>query len=262
VASPIPTRVAHAEYGDNHYRGYSVSHELAGRETWLGIVVLGVTGRRLSENERGVIDDIGLALTVADPHIWPLKIGRMVAGYGGTLAGLAAGALSLNEARIGHWSTGEAARFLRGVRQAITGLDDVRGIEAACRARLALPEPIAGLGVPFRPVDERVVVLTERIIARGRDKLEYWKLYGTVAEVLFELKGLRPNVAMPIGAACLDLGFSDREVATVNSFLGLSDFLANAAEGAIQKAPQLQSLDPASIRYVGPPPRDSGRSSR
>jgi hypothetical protein len=260
VVEPILTRVAHGEDGDNRFRGYSVAHELAGAETWLGVATLGITGRRLTELERGVLDDLGVALTVGDPRVWPLKLARLVSTYGSTLGGLAAGALSLDEARIGHWTTGEAARFLTDLRRTVSGPDDVAGVETACRASLASRGRLIGFGVPFRPIDERVVILTERLLARGRDQLEYWRLFTTLADVVFRLKALRPNMTMGAAAACLDLGFDDRQTATVVSFLGLSDFLANTAEGAAQMSPALQSLDLASIRYVGPPPRDSGRN--
>ena len=112
----IRTRVAHAEWGDNRFYGHSVARDLAGKETWLGLVILGILGRRLSEAERAVVDDLGVALTVADPRIWPLKVSRLVSSYGSTLTALAAGALSLEEARIGHWTTGDSARFLCTVR--------------------------------------------------------------------------------------------------------------------------------------------------
>lgn len=262
MVDPIPTRLAHAEHSDNWFRGYSVSHELAGVETWLGIVALGITGRRLDPDERGLLDDLGVALTVADPRIWPLKLTRLVSAYGSTLTGLAAGALSLDDALIGHWTTGAAARFLRQVRSATLGPNDGPAIEAACRARLASPERLIGFGVPFRPIDERVVLLTRSIVARGRDQLEYWKLFQAVADAVFKLKGLRPNMTMAAAAACLDLGFDDRQTATIISLLGMSDFLANAAESAAEPAPALKALPHASIRYVGPPPRDSGRTSR
>lgn len=258
----IRTHLAHAEDGDNWFRGFSVRHQLAGKETWLGVAVLGITGRRLNDAERGLLDDLGVALTVADPRIWPLKLGRIVSAYGSTLGGLAAGALSLDEARIGHWTTGEAAHFLTSLRKKIANLEDLQGIEAACRARLDSAERLIGFGVPFRPIDERVVILTERIIVRGRDQLEYWQLFTRLADVVFRLRGLRPNMTMAAAAACLDLGFDPRQTATVISFLGLSDFLSNAAESAAQMPAALQSLDARHIRYVGPPPRDSGRSTR
>lgn len=262
MVDSIPTRLAHAEHGDNRFRGYSVSHELAGAETWLGIVALGIGGRRLNEAERGLLDDLGVALTVADPRIWPLKLTRLVSAYGSTLTGLAAGALSLDEALIGHWTTAAAAHFLQQVRQATHGVDDVAGIEAACRTRLASPERLIGFGVPFRAVDERVVLLSKSIAARGRDQLQYWKLFQSVADAVFKFKGLRPNMTMAAAAACLDLGFDAAQTATIVSLLGMSDFLANAAESAAQKSPLLQALDLPSIRYVGPPPRDSGRTPR
>jgi hypothetical protein len=262
AAEAIPTWVAHAEVGDNRLQGHSVAHELAGTESWLGIVVLGVTGRRLAAPERAMLDDLGVVMTVADPRIWPLKLGRLVASYGSTLAGLAAGTLAMDEALIGNWTFGKMAALLRTLRASVGSPDDSASVEAACRDRLGSDRRILGFGVSSRPVDERVEMLKLRVAERGRERLEYWTLFEHVCEAVFRMKGLRPNIASAAAAVCLDLGFDERETAVISAFIGLSDFLPNAAEGAVQMAPALQSLDAASIRYVGPPPRDSGRTSR
>jgi hypothetical protein len=262
TAESVPTRIAHAEWGDNRLQGHSVANDLLGAEPWLGIVALGVTGRRLTASERGILDDLGVIMTVADPRIWPLKLTRLVASYGDTLAGLAAGALAIDEALIGNWTFRDVAALLRALRRSVTIPDDFSSVEAACRAQLASSRRILGFGIAARPVDERVEMLKLRVAARGRDRLEYWTLFENVCEAVFRMKGLRPNIASAAAAVCLDLGFDERETAVICAFIGLSDFLPNAAEGAVQMSPLLQSLDPASIRYVGPPPRDSGRTPR
>jgi hypothetical protein len=262
AAEAIPTRVAHAEDGDNRLQGHSVANDLAGAETWLGVVVLGVTGRRLAAAERDMLDDLGVVMTVADPRIWPLKLGRLVASYGSTLAGLAAGTLAMDEALIGNWTFGSMAALLRKLRLSVSAPDDLQSVEAACQEQLGDARRILGFGVSSRPLDERVEMLKVRVAARGRERLEYWTLFENVAAAVFRMKGLRPNIASAAAAVCLDLGFDERETAVLSAFIGLSDFLPNAAEGAVQMAPPLQSLDPAAIRYVGPPPRDSGRTPR
>ena len=262
TADAIPTRVAHAEWGDNRLQGHSVASDLAGAESWLGIVVLGVTGRRLAASERGMLDDLGVVMTVADPRIWPLKLGRLVASYGSTLAGLAAGTLAMDEALIGNWVFGQMATLLRSLRRSVSASDDMQSVEAVCQEQFGASRRILGFGVSSRPVDERVEMLKLRVAARGRAGLEYWTLFENVSEAVFRMKGLKPNIASAAAAVCLDLGFDERETAVICSFIGLSDFLPNAAEGAVQMSPALQSLDLASIRYVGPPPRDSGRTPR
>ena len=103
-------------------------------------------------------------------------------------------------------------------------------------------------------------MMADRVAARGRDKLEFWTLFGHVSDALFRLKGIRPNIGAAAAATCLDLGFDDRQAAIIVSFLGLSDFLANATEGALQTPSSLRTLDASSIRYVGPPLRKSPRA--
>lgn len=260
AAEEVPTRIGHAEWGDNRFRGYSVRNDLAGSESWLGMVVLGVTGKRLADSERAMLDDLGVVMTVADPHIWPLKLGRIVAAYGNALAGLAAGTLAMDEALIGNWTFGRMANVLQTLRKSVTRTDDLTLIEAAFRERLSSERRILGFGVSSRPVDERVEMLTERVAARGRDQLEYWTFFKNLCAVILRVKGLKPNIASAAAAVCLDLGFDSRQTAVLSAFIGLSDFLPNAAEGALQMSPVLQSLDVASVHYVGPPPRDSGRT--
>jgi citrate synthase len=258
----IPTRVAHAEVGDNRFWGYSVAEDLAGKESWLGIVVLGVTGRRLNESERGMLDDLGVVMTIADPRVWPLKITRLAAAYGNTLAGLAGGLLTTDEALIGHWTFAESAYLLRTIRAKVNAPTDLSGIETACRDMLGSSRRLRGFGVAARSTDERVTRLVPRVEARLRHHLEYWTLFKNVADSMLRLSGLAPNIGSAAAAICLDLGFDDRETGIIGSFLALSDYLANASEGAAQMPSALQTLDLASVHYVGPPPRESGRTSR
>jgi hypothetical protein len=89
---------------------------------------------------------------------------------------------------------------------------------------------LLGIGVPFRPVDERVVMLTERVQARGRADLPFWKLFLAFQVALERVKKLRPNIGLAAAALCLDLGFAPRECAILVASLGSTDFLANAVE--------------------------------
>jgi hypothetical protein len=261
--NPLRTRVGHAEWGDNRFRGYSVAEDLAGQESFIGLLALGISGRRLNQEECGMLDDLGVVMTVADPRIWPLKLTRIVSSYGGCLAALAAGQLALEEAFVGHYTTGQAAQMLVRARQAL----GQRALELDCVVKhceqlLAAGSRLIGVGVPFRPVDERVTMLTERVRARGRDLLPYWQFLQVFSRALELVKNLKPNIGLGAAAVCLDLGLSAAQSAILVSFLGQSDFLANAVEGAAQRAAPLQQLGSEHIRYVGPPERVSPRKLR
>jgi hypothetical protein len=261
MAEPIvPTRVGHAEWGDNRVFGYSVAQELAGKESYVGLLSLAVAGRRLTASECALLDDLAVVITVADPRIWPLKLVRVVSSYGACLAAFAAGELCLDEAFVGHFTTGEAARMLFETRCALGDrCFELEAVTEHVRALLAPGKRLLGIGVPFRPVDERVVMLTERVCARGRADLPFWRLFLLFQTALERVKKLRPNIGLAAAALCLDLGFLPRECAILVASLGSADFLANAVEGSLQAPAVLRELPQSAIVYRGCEPRTSPR---
>jgi len=262
MADPIvlPTRVGHAEWGDNRAFGHSVAQDLAGNERYVGLLSLAVAGRRLTVSECALLDDLAVVMTVADPRIWPLKLVRVASSHGGCLAAFAAGQLCLDEAFIGHFTTGEAARMLLETRRALgDGCFDVDAITEHVRVLLEPGKRLLGIGVPFRPIDERVVMLTERVHARGRADLPFWKLFLLFQTALERVKKLRPNMGLAAAALCLDLGFTPRECAILVTALGSADFLANAVEGSLQAPAVLRELPQSAIAYRGCEPRTSPR---
>lgn len=253
----LPTRVGQARHGDNHFFGLSVGDDLAGRETVTGLIALSIAGRRLAPEERAVLDDVAVVMTVADPRIWPLKLTRVLSAYGSALPAMAAANLCIEHAHIGHFTTGVAAQNLVELARAVAAGDDVAG---AVNEMLGRGGRFMGFGVPFRPRDERVVSLRGCLLARGRAAKPYWKLFEALCEVMYAQKGLSPNIGLGVAAACLDLGFSPREISLLAVALGQTDYLANGVEGAAQAPDVLRELPPHTVRYVGSAPRKSPRA--
>jgi hypothetical protein len=258
---PLPTRVAHAGWDTNRYFGFAVSDLQAAHETFTGMVTLAVSGRSLPPAERAVLDDIAVAVSLADPRIWPLKMVRVISAYGGCLTALAAIFLALEGATIGHFTFGHAATLLLDVRREAPDLAP-QAVRATIERRLRSGERLIGFGVPFRPRDERLVLLRRSIVERGRDRLPFWLAMEAAAVTAGELKGLEPNIGMGVAAACLDLGFTPREIALLGVTLAQTDFLANAVEGSEQRPAVLRRLPDDRIEYVGAPPRSSPRALR
>ncbi len=257
----LTTAVGHAANGENHYLGYAVGRELAGRETQTGLVALAIGARRLTSAERAVLDDIAVVMTVADPRIWPLKLARVVASYGSTLPAMAAANLCIERAFIGHWTSGTAAETLVSLREAIgESIDDEVLVSREALHFLATRRRWMGFGVPFRDQDERVAALRRCLENRGRTSQPYWRLLETLSKVLYQHKKLRPNIGIAVGAACLDLGYSPREVSLLSVALGQTDYLANAVEGAAQAPEMLRELPARIVRYVGPARRRTPRA--
>lgn len=256
----LPTRVGFASGTDNHFFGWSVGRELAGNETVTGLIAMAIVGRRIAPEERALLDDIGVVVTVADPRIWPLKLTRLVASYGRTLPAVAAALLCVEGARIGHWTGGTGAQRLVELYKRIGGrVDDRQAIEREAEDVLSADGRLMGFGVPFREEDERVLALARCLETRQRTGLPYWTLFRGVQSVIFERRGLQPNISLAVGAACLDLGFSPRHASLLSAALGQTDYLANAVEGATQHPTVLQKLPVDHVHYVGVPARTSPR---
>jgi hypothetical protein len=264
----LRTRVGHAEWGDNRFRGYSVARDLAGHEAMTSLLALAIAGRRLDDNERLMLDDLATVTTVADPRVWPLKLVRVTAAYGGCNAAVAALTVGLEEAPIGYHAAGRAAAVLVELREGLLaeGADvlkvDDEVFERHCRRRIGDSGRPFGFEVPFRERDERIDMLTERVAARGRSALPYWRLFVRASDAYWQISKVRPNIPVPLGAICLDMGFTPAQIGPLMTAIGASAFWANACEGAEQAPACLQKLPDECVRYVGPAPRLSPRARR
>lgn len=259
---PIETHVAHASTRSHRLFGYDLFSEVAGVASLWDLIALCVRGPALSATDRAVLDDLIGCCTVADPRLPPLKLVRLAAAHGSVLAGCAAGLLALEDAFIGPWSAGAAARWLRDVEPALRDAPDpaaeaLRAVDQALARDGVLP----GFGVPFRDRDERVAALDACLRRRGRAGRRYWRALRAVEAAAVARKGIGANIGAGVAACLLDLGFSPREIPTVSALLALPCILANAYESASQRAPAMQAVDPSAVEYVGPPHRTSPRAA-
>jgi hypothetical protein len=233
-----------------------VARDLAGRESIAGLLGLAIMGRRLAPEECVVLDDLATVITVGDPRVWPLKLVRVASAYGGAMAGVAAGTISFAGARVGHPAAGLAAEVLAKIGERIaaacsTGHETAEAILGdECNRLLADGGRPYGFGVPFRPRDERLVMLAERVAARGRGHLAHWRIFEQVAETIRRIRGLEPNVGLGAAAVCLDIGFTPAQIGPLITALG-----------AEQAPASLQILPRGSVNYVGPAPRSSPRAT-
>lgn len=257
----IPTRVAALGYPEHRFRGLAVFGELTGL-SYAGLIALAVTGRLPSPEEIDALDLLAVVTTVADPRIWPLKLARVVASYGGYLAGVAAGQLPLEGDRIGPPITVHAATMLTELHAALVGrTDDADACSAAARELVARRRKLVGFGIPFRAADERFVALRSGLADRGRTALPFWRLQEALAEVVRAERGLPPNIGIGAAALLLDMGHSPQEAAAVVHFLNQHVFIANAFEAACDARRELRQLPAEAVRYVGAPARVSPRAS-
>ena len=253
----LTTQVAKHLLGDNRYFGYSALQELLGHETLTSLLALAVTGRRCSVEERELLDDLSVIMTSADPRIWPLKLTRLVASYGGTLAGYAAGQLPMEGDQIGPWIVGHAAEMLVRLKKAVDAQPLDR--QAAARDFVKMTPRFLGYGVPMRPTDERLDALDVRMRTNGRDQLPFWQLHVLLANELLCEKNLRPNICVGLAAMLLDLGYTPQQASAVATFQNQNVFAANAYEAATQSEELMRTLPDDAVDYIGEPARISPR---
>lgn len=259
----LRTNVAHAGFDDHAFCGHRVFEQLAGRTSTAGIFALALTGRRLSQEDCAVIDDLIVCATMADPRIWPLKVARILGSYGGSLPGLAAGHLAMDGAIVGPSATGAAARQLLALRRQADGrVDDLDAVQRALQLlREHTPRPV-GFGVPFRPRDERLEALRRCMVARQRQHGPYWTLLESVIAISRRgAKKFEPNYMSAIAAVGLDLGFEPELVATLGVIVVSPCFHANVREATREPAAALRKLPESAVEYMGVARRTSPRAA-
>lgn len=256
----IKTHVAHASWNENQFRGRRVNAELVGRAGWASIFALAVSGRTLEGNDAGVFEDVAVCALAADPRIWPVKVSRLVAAYGSPLLALAAGHAALQDAMMGPCPTGAAAAMLVGFAETLGDRLEEEAAQESLIHELLGKGRVAGFGVAFRGVDERVTAMKECLRRRDRDGGKYWKLIMALDVVMERKKNLRVNFSMATAAILLDLGFAPDEITLVMSTYLDVCFYANVHEGATQKSEVLRELPVEHTTYVGRAPRTSPRA--
>jgi hypothetical protein len=248
----LVTRCAHWGWYDHQYFGHAVFEELAGRTSVTGLFALSILGRRLPDDCLDMLDDIACVCTLADPRIWPLKMSRIVAAYGGTMPAVAAGCLILQSACIGPWKTEDAAAVLSELHGQIGDqLENETAVDQALDTLFLRTPVISGFGAPFHHHDERLVALRRRVHERGRDRLPHWVSMEAVANRVRATRRLNPNLGFGLAAALLDIGIAVAEVGPLCTILCQHMFFANAVEGAKQSPSVLQRIPTSQISYEG-----------
>ncbi|MEO8846979.1 MAG: hypothetical protein ABI591_28825 [Kofleriaceae bacterium] len=249
TVDPIETRVAHTGGDELRFRGYRVFGQLLGETSAAQILILGMTGTLLDRDAALVVDDILVAMSSADPRLWPFKVTRLASAHGSVAAGVAATLLAGEGGMYGSNRLASATSWL-------TGLADRGPLDDA--AMLAIVrEGAQGFGVLYRARDERFVALAAQIAKRGRHELRYWRLCMQAVRVARSELQLEAHVYLGLAALCLDLRLAPQTVAALSFILLFHDGLANATEGADQQPPVLRELPWSAVDDRSMPLRQS-----
>jgi citrate synthase len=202
-------------------RGRDLAGDLMGRLTFTEYFHLLLTGREPTEDERFFLDL--LLVAIAEHGMMPTNVAaRMtLAADPGSLQGaVAAGILGAGPVVLG--TSGDCARLLESGREP---MEIARTIHEA-------GGKVPGFGHPLhKPVDpraERILELADERGVSGRHVALARGLRDAVAEVWG--KPLTMNVAMPIAAVLLDLGFPSAAAKAVPILARTAGLLAHLAE--------------------------------
>lgn len=247
-------RALHAEY---EQYGLRVYRDLLGSTSYLGLVAFGLTGRRLSDVEAQLLDDLSVASYVTEPRVFPMKICWIAGSLGRALPAVLCASVAFDSDIVGGRVIEEAANVLLELARTTGG---PAATEAAISDFVAARKQLAGFGVPFRATDERVSAFREVMARRAYVPGPYFALAERFWRVARDTRRLEVNLASATAALLLDFGFSPLQIPPMAVALLQPSFLANATEAAAQAPECLRRLPDDCVRYEGPPPRKSPRA--
>jgi citrate synthase len=237
-------------------RGRDLTGDLMGRLTFTEYFHLLVTGREPTEEQRFFLDLVLVA--IAEHGMMPTNVAaRMtLAADPGSLQGaVAAGILGAGPVVLG--TSEECARVLVAAQERVAAGADPEGVAADVARKIhAAGGKAPGFGHPVhRPLDpraERILELADERGVSGPHVLLARALREQVAETWG--KPLTMNVAMPIAAVMLDLGFPADAVKAVPILARTAGLLAHLAEERHQSIGfVLAAGAEQSIEYWSPP---------
>ena len=226
------THIAQAYPDRVEVRGRDLAGDLMGRLSFTEFFHLLLTGREPTEDQRYFLDV--LLVSIAEHGMMPTNVAaRMtLAGDPDSLQGaVAAGLLGAGSVVLG--TSGECARLLEDAQeQVLAGADPHAVARETARSIRDSGGKAPGFGHPVhRPLDpraERILELADARGVSGAHILLARALRDGVAEA-WE-KPLPMNVALPIAAVMLDLGYRASVVKAVPILARTAGLLAHLAE--------------------------------
>ena len=226
------SRISQAYPDRVEVRGRDLAGDLMGRLTFTEYFHLLLTGREPSDDERYFLDL--LLVAIAEHGMMPTNVAaRMtLAADPESLQGaVAAGILGAGPVVLG--TSEECARLLAGAQAQVAGGGEPKAVAAeAVKAIKDSGSKVPGYGHPVhQPVDPRAARILQLADERGVSG-PHVTLARAFAEAAADVWGkpLTMNVAMPIAAVLLDLGFSIATVKAIPILARTAGLLAHLAE--------------------------------
>jgi citrate synthase len=213
-------------------RGRDLAVDLMGRLSFTEYFHLLLTGNEPTEEQRFFLDL--LLVSIAEHGLMPSNVAaRMtLAADPGSLQGaVAAGILGAGPVVLG--ASEECARLLAGMQERVALGETPQAVSADAASGIhAAGDKVPGFGHPLhRPVDPRAERILELADARGAngDHVALARALGDAVAATWG-KPLPMNVALPIAAVMLDLGYAPDEVKSVPILARVAGLLAHLAE--------------------------------
>jgi citrate synthase len=226
------SRISRAYPDRVEVRGRDLTVELMGRVTFTEYFHLLLTGRDATEDQRFFLDL--LLVSIAEHGLMPSNVAArmtLAADPDALQGAVAAGILGAGSVVLG--TSGECARLLEDAQRQVAAGDEPAAVarEIAGSIRDAGGK-VPGFGHPVhRPTDpraERILELADERGVSGPHVELARHLRGAVAEAWG--KELPLNVAMPIAAVLLDLGYPAASVKAVPILARTAGLLAHLVE--------------------------------
>jgi len=226
------TRISQAYPDRVEVRGRDLAGDLMGRLTFTEYFHLLVTGREPTEDERYFLDL--LLVAIAEHGMMPTNVAaRMtLAADPDSLQGaVAAGILGAGPVVLG--TSGECARLLAEAQTKVQAGSEPAAVTAELVSAMSDEGgKVPGFGHPVhRPVDPRAERILELADERGVSgpHVSLARAFGDAVAEAWS-KPLTMNVAMPMAAVLLDLGFSVDSVKAIPILARTAGLLAHLAE--------------------------------
>jgi citrate synthase len=250
------TRISQAYPDRVEVRGRDLTRELMGRLSFTEYFHLLLTGREPTEDQRFFLDL--LLVAIAEHGMMPTNVAArltLAADPGSLQGAVAAGILGCGPVALG--TSDECARLLEAAQEEVaSGATPAAVAQEMARSVRAAGERLPGFGHPLHnPVDpraERILELADARAASG-PHVELARRFGEAAAEAWG-RPLTMNVAMPIAAVMLDLGFPAAAVKGVPILARTAGLLAHLAEEREHSIGFLMAAEAEeAIEYERPP---------
>lgn len=191
------------------FRGQDMFTSLKGLD-WLELYLLGVTGRRFTQQQMKVLHAIWVYTSYPEARIWNNRVVALAGAARSTGSLGIAAALAVSEAQI--YGGGVVLRASEFLTHARIQVDAGAELVELVRTELKQQRGIGGYGRPIASGDERIVPMMALVRKQGLDGGQHLKLAFEVEKILLAGRWrLHMNYAALVSALGADFELSPRE---------------------------------------------------